>query len=425
MTPGANWEALGLAETRRIARVAIDPADPQKLFVRRWVRNSRPAPDRGLYRSVDGGASWTRAPFVNASTGACDVVVNPVHPETVFCATWNGCGGRNTGTPITAPAAASGEARDHARRGRGSRAACPRPPTPWAARASAIAPSQPRTMYAQIMAKDGSGRGLPLHRRRPVVDPPRPAGSRELRRVLGWYSATAWWRPTIPIACTRSRRSGAALPPTAAARSTRSRTTFIRTSTRCSCPRSGRTACSSATTADCSGPPTPASRGRRRPACRSRSSTPARSIRRILRILGGARQDNGTVMTGIHRHPRRLEPDLRAATVLRLVDPVNPLVMPAEYQNASSWHRSATVHGRRRRVLESHRHQRRRPVQLEHAVRDGSVEPQRDAHREPAGLPQPEQRRELFDHQPRDLTTNPVTLGFTARSPRSRSRPPT
>ncbi len=85
---GATWSSLGLEATARIARVAIDPSNPQKLFVAAMGTQFSTGPDRGLYRSLDGGANWSKVLFVSDSTGCSDVVINPAHPETVFCATW-------------------------------------------------------------------------------------------------------------------------------------------------------------------------------------------------------------------------------------------------------------------------------------------------------------------------------------------------
>ncbi len=83
---GQSWQSLGLQATARIGRVAIDPTNPDRIFVAAMGSQFSTGPDRGLYRSEDGGQSWSKVLFVSDSTGATDVLVNPAHPETVFCA---------------------------------------------------------------------------------------------------------------------------------------------------------------------------------------------------------------------------------------------------------------------------------------------------------------------------------------------------
>ena len=85
---GASWRRLGLEQTARIARVAVDPADPTRIFVAAMGTQFSTGPHRGLYRSEDGGTTWSKVLSVSDSTGASDVIVNPAHPETVYCATW-------------------------------------------------------------------------------------------------------------------------------------------------------------------------------------------------------------------------------------------------------------------------------------------------------------------------------------------------
>ena len=85
---GLTWQHLGLTETARIARVAVDPVNPNRVFVAAMGTQFSTGPHRGLYRSEDAGQSWTRVLFLNDSTGVCDVVIHPAHPETVYAATW-------------------------------------------------------------------------------------------------------------------------------------------------------------------------------------------------------------------------------------------------------------------------------------------------------------------------------------------------
>jgi photosystem II stability/assembly factor-like uncharacterized protein len=85
---GQTWQYLGLQETRRIGRVAVDHSNPDRIFVAAMGTQFSTNADRGLYRSQDGGLNWSKVLFLNDSTGCADVVINPAHPETVYCSTW-------------------------------------------------------------------------------------------------------------------------------------------------------------------------------------------------------------------------------------------------------------------------------------------------------------------------------------------------
>jgi photosystem II stability/assembly factor-like uncharacterized protein len=85
---GASWEHLGLDATRRIARIAIDPLDPQRVFVAAAGGVYVPDENRGVYRSVDGGAHWTRVLFVTTTAGAIDVAIDPSNPSRIYAAIW-------------------------------------------------------------------------------------------------------------------------------------------------------------------------------------------------------------------------------------------------------------------------------------------------------------------------------------------------
>ena len=85
---GQTWVPSGLAATARIAAVAVSPVDSNTIYVGAMGTQFTTGPDRGFYRSADGGRTWTKTLFVSDSTGVCDVAVDPAHPETVYCATW-------------------------------------------------------------------------------------------------------------------------------------------------------------------------------------------------------------------------------------------------------------------------------------------------------------------------------------------------
>lgn len=85
---GATWQPRGLDATSTIGRVLVHPTDSDRVWVAATGSQFTNGPDRGLYRTTDGGATWTRTLFVNDSTGVVDVAVNPRSPDSLYAATW-------------------------------------------------------------------------------------------------------------------------------------------------------------------------------------------------------------------------------------------------------------------------------------------------------------------------------------------------
>lgn len=85
---GTTWESLGLEETGSIGRILVHPQDPQRLFVAAMGHLWETGPDRGVYRSLDGGASWDLVLAGNDSTGCVDLVMRPDRPDTIYAAMW-------------------------------------------------------------------------------------------------------------------------------------------------------------------------------------------------------------------------------------------------------------------------------------------------------------------------------------------------
>jgi photosystem II stability/assembly factor-like uncharacterized protein len=85
---GRHWTHLGLAETHQISRIAVDPRDPDRVYVAAQGHPWGPNPDRGIYRSEDGGKSWKKVLFVSDRTGACDLSMDPLGSRTLYAAFW-------------------------------------------------------------------------------------------------------------------------------------------------------------------------------------------------------------------------------------------------------------------------------------------------------------------------------------------------
>jgi photosystem II stability/assembly factor-like uncharacterized protein len=83
---GKSWDHLGLEETHDSPRIAVDPRNPDVCFVAAlghlWGAN----PERGIFKTTDGGESWDHVLRVDDATGASDVIIDPGNPDTVYAA---------------------------------------------------------------------------------------------------------------------------------------------------------------------------------------------------------------------------------------------------------------------------------------------------------------------------------------------------
>jgi photosystem II stability/assembly factor-like uncharacterized protein len=85
---GKTWTSLGLKATRHISRVRIDPTNPDVVYVAAEGNVWGPTPDRGVYRTRDGGRNWTKVLFRNDSTGVSDLAMDPRDPRVLYAAFW-------------------------------------------------------------------------------------------------------------------------------------------------------------------------------------------------------------------------------------------------------------------------------------------------------------------------------------------------
>ena len=83
---GKTWKNLGLRDTRHIPKLLVDPRNPDVVLVAALGHAFAPNAERGVFRTTDGGATWTKVLYVDDSTGATDLAFAPQNPNLVFAA---------------------------------------------------------------------------------------------------------------------------------------------------------------------------------------------------------------------------------------------------------------------------------------------------------------------------------------------------
>src|SRR5437763_9051858 len=85
---GATWKFMGLRDAGQISNIVIDPHDPNIVVVgvlgHVWGSN----PERGVFKTTDGGKTWRKVLFRNDSTGVGDLIIDPTNPSVLYAALW-------------------------------------------------------------------------------------------------------------------------------------------------------------------------------------------------------------------------------------------------------------------------------------------------------------------------------------------------
>jgi photosystem II stability/assembly factor-like uncharacterized protein len=154
---GDNWTNMGLRESERIAKILIDPSDPNTVYACVPGKLWSDSEDRGVYKTTNGGQSWTKVlKGPNASTGCSMISMDPKNPKTLFAGTWDfrrkGWTFRSGGDGETAPSGSGlfkstdGGATWNDLNANGL------PAKPWGRIAVTVAPSNSNIVYAFIEA---------------------------------------------------------------------------------------------------------------------------------------------------------------------------------------------------------------------------------------------------------------------------------
>jgi photosystem II stability/assembly factor-like uncharacterized protein len=87
---GKTWSYAGLRDTHTIGKIVVDPRSANVVYAVSMGHVYASNPDRGVFKSTDGGASWHKVLFINDQTGAIDLVMDQRHPDVLYAAMWQG-----------------------------------------------------------------------------------------------------------------------------------------------------------------------------------------------------------------------------------------------------------------------------------------------------------------------------------------------
>ena len=153
---GATWTRLGLIDSQQIGDIVVDPRDPDRVYVAALGHAFGPNSERGVFRTLDGGKTWKRILFINDSTGANDLSIDPSNPRILYASMykfqrtpysmisgggrsgiWKTLDGGDTWTELTFRPGI--------------------PHKPLGKIGIDVSPANPRRLYASIEAPDSSG----------------------------------------------------------------------------------------------------------------------------------------------------------------------------------------------------------------------------------------------------------------------------
>jgi photosystem II stability/assembly factor-like uncharacterized protein len=85
---GKTWTNMGLKETQTIARIVIDPKNPETVYVASPGHLFGPNKERGVFKTTDGGKTWTNVKFIDEDTGFTDIALDPANSSTIYAASY-------------------------------------------------------------------------------------------------------------------------------------------------------------------------------------------------------------------------------------------------------------------------------------------------------------------------------------------------
>ena len=150
---GKTWTHVGLRETMQIGKIRVHPQDPDLVYVAALGHTFGPNSERGVFRSRDGGKSWSKVMFVSDKTGAVDLAMDAANPRVLYAAFWQAqrtpwsleSGGPESALYKTTDGGDSWKKLD----GKGL------PKGPWGRIGVSVSPARPERVFAVIEAEEG------------------------------------------------------------------------------------------------------------------------------------------------------------------------------------------------------------------------------------------------------------------------------
>lgn len=148
---GDNWNRIGLDSTEKISKIAINPNNPDIVYVAAPGPLWADSKNRGLYKTTDAGKTWEKILYINEKAGVADVAIDPTNPETIYASSWEfrrlpylfNSGGNGSGMYKSTD---GGKTWKELTNGL--------PAKPFGRIAFALAPSAPQNMVAIVEAKE-------------------------------------------------------------------------------------------------------------------------------------------------------------------------------------------------------------------------------------------------------------------------------
>jgi photosystem II stability/assembly factor-like uncharacterized protein len=151
---GKTWTSVGLPESRQVPRIRIHPRDPDLVYAAVLGHLWAPNPERGVYRTRDGGATWERILHTNDDSGAVDLIMDPTNPRVLYASLW-----RVRRTPYSLESGGEGSGLWKTTDGGDSwvelTAKEGLPKGVWGISSIAVSPSNSQNLYAMVEAAEG------------------------------------------------------------------------------------------------------------------------------------------------------------------------------------------------------------------------------------------------------------------------------